>query len=91
MVWNFQESDTLGPNLDNFLTFIVGKCVQQAIDFPVYATKSMLYLATVYTKGDWLDTPFAVAILGTKFLTTCFQSAKITQNSKIEPWSLKLK
>ena len=24
-----------------------------------------------YTKGNWLDNPFVIAILGTKFLTTC--------------------
>ena len=29
------------------------------------------YLATVYTKGNWFDNPFVIAILGTKFLTTC--------------------
>ena len=25
----------------------------------------------MYTKGNWLDDPFVIAILGTKFLTTC--------------------
>ena len=36
----------------------------------------------MYSKGNWLDNPFVLAILGTKFLTTCVKSAKITHNSE---------
>ena len=50
----------------------------QLLHVPVFIT----YLATVYTKGYWLDNPFVVAILGTKFLTACVQSAKIMHNSE---------
>ena len=35
-----------------------------------------------YKKGNWFLNPFVVAILGTKFFTTCVQSAKITHNSE---------
>ena len=42
------------------------------------------YSATMYTKGSWFDNPFVVAILWTKFFTTCVKSAKITHNSEQE-------
>ena len=41
--------------------------------YRLFLTGLCLYitcLATVYTKGNWFDDPFVLAILGTKFLTT---------------------
>ena len=52
-------------------------------DFRMAQTVTYNIFGNRYTKGNWFANPFVVAILGTKFLTNCVYSSKITHNSEL--------